>query len=198
MILGIYRPRDITLLTLGLGKIQDQAPRTATTSSELAGRNQHGHSHHPPPRHTSHHHSGPDRIDRLDDFTTTAPSIYTHHSSFLSPTTAVHGKKPRGTASVASGVALQRRSRTGVSHLEGGNRRLVFYTRHFCEGVSGGTPCFFSFLFRIIPLHDIPLFSRSFWLLALGFGSDRTGSVPGYRLGLSRSDRDTGTHKPPE
>jgi hypothetical protein len=55
-----------------------------------------------------------------------------------------------------------------------------FYTRHFCEGVSGGTPCFFSFLFRIIPLHDIPTSSHGrsgFWLSGLDrIGSDRVGT----------------------
>jgi hypothetical protein len=70
------------------------------------------------------------------------------------------------------------------------------FARAFQEGHPVFSLFFFaSFLCMIFPplLTVVLAFGSRDWI-----GSDRTGSVPGYRIGLSRSERDTGTHKPPE
>jgi len=117
-------------------------------------------------------------------------------TSFIPPsltTTNSTRRKQRGSAAVASGIALLRRSRAGVPALSprAWNRKLVFFfSLFFSQAHSarafrgrGGTPCF---LFRILHLHDIspsPLLYGRF-----GFGSLSLSPSPSraraHRVGL--------------
>lgn len=175
MILLDLSPAGLTTLGLGNNRTKLRGGNSIPRLTDYTGRTNTAihttDNTHLPDMH--HHPTAAGSDDRLHDFTTTAPSIYTSLILLSRQQQYTEGRHGAN-AAVASGVALQRRSRTGVSDLEEGNRRLVLHPTFFARAFQEGHPVF-SFLFASFLCMTFTLFSRSFWLLVLWdwIGSDR-------------------------